>query len=987
MERTRADHVKYLGITAAIGLAYFGTAVVGYALSEHAGFASPIWLPSGIALAALLVMGLKYWPGVALGAMAAAFYGMILQGVENQSAIGFVTVMVGANNTMEAALTAWLINRFVGWRVCFGTFRNTLVFLGATFVACLVAGILGAGIMPAAGLASWSTWHDTVFTWWIGDVTGILILLPVLLPSCNPGRPRHYYLHSFEFVWLLALLYVSVRMVFTGWLVGTEINIMPYIVIPILMWAVIRLGLRPAGLLLLYFTTFAAWYTMAGHGPFVRETVTASVLMADGFIVTNAVTIMLLASVISNLQQSEESLLQSEEQLNLTIESAGLGIWSWHIPEGRIDVNEQWERIIGYEPGEMETSFSYWEHSVHEADFQFVMHHLQAHLNGTTPLYSAEYRIRKKDGEYMWMLSSGRVVERDDSGHPVRATGIYMDISGRKEAEQALHVNQFGIEQSVEAVLWIDEDGQFRYGNQQACRSLGYGIDELLNIKLWEVDRSMTPDAWARHWDELRWQGSLQVEGEYTRKDGTTFPVEISENYLEYDGDTYNFAFVRDISIRKQYETTLTYRLEYERFIRDISTRFANAAESEIEDVLQVALGELGRFEAVDYCYVFMLESDMCTVSQVFHWSHNGVAPMQMQVPWDAGTHLQWIQSTLRGGKGFMLSSPHDLPPEAEAEREYFAAQGIQSMIVVPIKTHDVTVGTLGLRTVRSARNWSHDTFNLLSIVADTFAGALMRQRFQQENTQLQAQLLQSQKMESIGTLAGGVAHEINNPINIIMNYAELVSMRKNDAVKVEEYAQKIIGESDRVATIVRDLLAFSRQDQEAHSPTRIGEIVDRTVSLMRTILKKDGITLVIDTSGDIPPLACRAQHIQQVLMNLLTNARDALNMRWEGEHPDKQLKITVQLIHKQDVPFARTIVEDTGGGIPADVIDRIFDPFFTTKPRDEGTGLGLSVSHGIVKDHGGDLMVESTPGKGTRFYMDLPLALADISTPLQKEV
>jgi len=359
---------------------------------------------------------------------------------------------------------------------------------------------------------------------------------------------------------------------------------------------------------------------------------------------------------------------------------------------------------------------------------------------------------------------------------------------------------------------------------------------------------------------------------------------------------------------------------------------------------------------------------------------------MQVQLPWDAGTEYPWFKSKLFSGDGFMLSSPENLPEDAGAERQYLMDQGLKSIIAVPIKMHDSTVGTLGLRTVRGYRSWSSDTFNLLSIVADTFAGAMMRERFQQENTQLQAQLLQSQKMESIGTLAGGVAHEINNPINIIMNYAELISMRKTNPVSVEEYAQKIIGESDRVATIVRNLLAFSRQDQEAHSPTRIGDIVDRTLSLMRTVLKKDGITLVVNTSEKIPPLACRPQHIQQVLMNLLTNGRDALNMKYEGEHPDKVLKISAQLIHKQNVPYARTTVEDTGGGISKEVIDRIFDPFFTTKPRDEGTGLGLSVSHGIVRDHGGDLLVDSAPGKGTRFHMDLPLEPTDEVTSTEKD-
>jgi len=122
----------------------------------------------------------------------------------------------------------------------------------------------------------------------------------------------------------------------------------------------------------------------------------------------------------------------------------------------------------------------------------------------------------------------------------------------------------------------------------------------------------------------------------------------------------------------------------------------------------------------------------------------------------------------------------------------------------------------------------------------------------------------------------------------------------------------------------------------------------------------------------DLPQVRCRSQQIEQVIINLLTNARDALNQRYEGYHEDKLIRILVQPFEEDGIQWIRTTVEDHGMGISADVIDRIFDPFFTTKSRTEGTGLGLSVSYGIVKDHHGELTVESEPGKDTRFYLDL---------------
>ncbi|MCE5264517.1 MAG: hypothetical protein LLG97_13410 [Deltaproteobacteria bacterium] len=118
----------------------------------------------------------------------------------------------------------------------------------------------------------------------------------------------------------------------------------------------------------------------------------------------------------------------------------------------------------------------------------------------------------------------------------------------------------------------------------------------------------------------------------------------------------------------------------------------------------------------------------------------------------------------------------------------------------------------------------------------------------------------------------------------------------------------------------------------------------------------------------------CRSQQIQQVLMNLLTNARDALNERYPGYSPEKRLRVTAEIIRKQGRTFIRTTVEDNGIGIRAEIRDRIFDPFFTTKPKETGTGLGLSISYGIVRDHGGELTAESEPGRYTRFHVDLPV-------------
>ncbi len=237
----------------------------------------------------------------------------------------------------------------------------------------------------------------------------------------------------------------------------------------------------------------------------------------------------------------------------------------------------------------------------------------------------------------------------------------------------------------------------------------------------------------------------------------------------------------------------------------------------------------------------------------------------------------------------------------------------------------------------------------------------------------LEARLYQAQKLESIGTLASGIAHEINNPLTGMINYAELIADRtEKDALR--EFARGIVEEGNRVAAIVRNLLAFSRQHRESHSPARIADIVSATLSLTGAALRKDGIEVTVSIPEGLPSIKCRSQQIQQVLLNLLMNARDGLNALYPGYDERKALRITAEKVDRNGRAWARLEVEDTGAGIPGELLDRIFDPFFTTKPRDQGTGLGLSISYGIVRDHHGTLTVVSDPNVRTRFTVELPV-------------
>ena len=250
---------------------------------------------------------------------------------------------------------------------------------------------------------------------------------------------------------------------------------------------------------------------------------------------------------------------------------------------------------------------------------------------------------------------------------------------------------------------------------------------------------------------------------------------------------------------------------------------------------------------------------------------------------------------------------------------------------------------------------------------------ALLSRRDITETRASIASALCSERLAALGELAAGVAHEINNPINGIINYAQIVVNKTNPGDQLNGIGKRIIGEGDRIAAIVASLLSFSRQQNENRSMVSINDLLQELFALTGAQLKKDGIMLSAHIDENLPPVWAAAQEIERVFLNIINNCRYALNEKYPDGGDMKRLNIDIGKIMTDGGTFVRTCFTDYGTGIPAKLLDKVVNPFFSTKPKGKGTGLGLSISQRIVEKHGGRFTIVSTAGEYTRVTVDLP--------------
>jgi PAS domain S-box-containing protein len=641
---------------------------------------------------------------------------------------------------------------------------------------------------------------------------------------------------------------------------------------------------------------------------------------------------------ITTRQSAEEQLRQREEQLRLTLEHAPIGILTAGLDGRLLGVNPMLCSILGYTADEL--ARLYIDDITHPDDREATRGKFQELIDGSIGSCDLQKHYLRKDGVVITVRARAGLV-RDARKQPLMVVAEIEDITQRERAEMRFRLV---VESAPNGIVMVDTSGGIVLVNSQLEKYFGYRRSELLGqpveMLIPERLRSRHNDYRNRFLDEHRARAMGLGRNLFgLRKDGSEFPVEIGLSPMETDNETHILASIVDISERMQFDQELQ-RMRF--YLKNI-----------IDSMPSILVGV-----------------DM--QGRVTEW--NLSAEQATGVPTDQAI-----------GQPFGA-----LFPEIE-----FQLSNLQESMR---RQSQISTERLSLITDRNGETRYADVM-VYPLMTNGAVGAVIRVDDITDRVRIEQMMVQTEKMMSVGGLAAGMAHEINNPLSGVLQSSQNIQRRLSeeldtnrqvaDSLGVDlqlvyryleergilEFVEAIRQAASRASRIVADMLAFSRSTTTEFQPAQIEEILDTAVRLAANDydLKKKydfkHVEIVRELDPQLDTVICDPTEIEQVLLNLVKNAAQAMAM--DGSPPPHRIILRT----RKEGDYARIEVEDNGPGMDETTRRRVFEPFFTTKAVGAGTGLGLSVSYFIVTEqHKGTIDVNSTPGQGACFIVRLPL-------------
>jgi two-component system, cell cycle sensor histidine kinase and response regulator CckA len=703
----------------------------------------------------------------------------------------------------------------------------------------------------------------------------------------------------------------------------------------------------------IYALAGAAWILVSGHvgdalvsDPLLRDQVEIYkgwlfVLVTAGLLhwILRAQLIRWEAEVIAR-RKAIDALHLSEERFQLALRGSNDGVWDWNLEDDSLYLSPRYKEMVGYQPDELANHLDTWRQLVHPEDLARTMSRFDEFVAGKGELLEVEFRLRHKDGHWIHILSRAFAIRRDH--RIVRLVGTHVDLTERKNAEEALQQKEAMYRTAVngvrEVVFQSDPGGRWTFLNTAWEHLTGFAIAESLGKYYLEF---VHPDD--REENERLFRSLVQREREfcdhtarYVRRDGGFRWVEVHGQLVtDENGTTLGIVgTLQDVTERRKSEEEL--RKSEERYRAIVETTFDWIWEVDAE--IRFTFSSPKIYDLLGYRPEEIIGK---------HYS-DLMTPEALERVKAEGARLTTPERT------FCMLEAECL--HRDGRRVIIESSGVPK--------HGPNGEPIGYRG--SSRNITE------------------RKLAEKERQALESQLRQAQKMEAIGTLAGGVAHDFNNLLTVIHGNASLLLSPQLGKVDRDDCAHQIVRAAERAASLTRQLLMFSRKQVMQLSNVNLNAVVANMTKMLQRILGED-VTLQTTYAPNVCLTRGDVGMIEQILMNLAVNARDAmphggqlniatgieeLSARDAQQQPDANPGLHVWLS-----------VTDTGSGISPEILPHIFEPFFTTKDIGKGTGLGLATIYGIVRQHRGWIKIDTDVGKGTAFKIYFPAFTGNATT------